>query len=160
MRRRINIASHKRGARASRAYTPHVCVSARVLRVRTCVRCRAHGYQVRGNGEASKSETKGAHTAFLDSIVIKRGATAARAGRCTTVVAVVVVVVVVVRRRCACSTTYAPRRTRDGTLRHSRTILAISAARYNDSASSVSNPCDCIYISTKNFSCPVSISAN
>lgn len=77
---------------------PHVCVSAHVLRARTCVRCRAHGYQhrARATAEASKSETKGAHTAILDSIVIKRGATAARAGRCIAVAAVAVVVVVVV----------------------------------------------------------------
>lgn len=132
VRRRINIASHKRGARASRVYAARVRERARFTSayVRQVSRARLPVRAARSNGEASKSETKGAHTAFLDSIVVKRGATAARAGRCIAVTVaaaaavIVVVVAALVLRRIEAND--------DGTLRHSRTILAISAARYND----------------------------
>lgn len=115
-----------RDARASRVYAARVRERARAFyeRVRASGVARTatkHG-ATESNGEASKSETKGAHTAILDSIVIKRGATAARAGRCIAVAVAVVAVAALVLRR----------RTRDGTLRHSSTILAIPAARYDD----------------------------
>lgn len=65
-------------ARVQAASTLRMCARERAFAYPTCVRCRARPTSA-GNGEASKSETaaKGARIAILDSIVIKRGATAA-----------------------------------------------------------------------------------
>lgn len=87
--------------RVQAACMPHVRARAFYERVRASgvVRTATSAGQW-SNGEASKSETKGAHTAILDSIVVKRGATAARAGRCIAIaVAVVAVAALVLRRR-------------------------------------------------------------